>query len=1213
MSYIKIITISILVMLTAQHSFAANGQYDFGTISRDTTFAWSAQLPMYSPSVSLYFKTAKKMYVSIELNGTINCVQDMSQGLNIQVGTYRLDSQRLPAGNYFVSGVVAYNILDKYPYAHVQLKFMETLPSPSKPDDEADYSSLPNVFPNELDNYICAYEPTSPSSSMSRNVSSNIVNRFYYDAFGRKVETVMSSFSPTKRDVVTLYGYDHYGRESENWKAAEFVWDDACDNGYVYPDDIQKEAIDFYNDSCPYSRTVYEHSPLNRSCGELGMGYNWRKNGRNKSVEYLFSDDQLTCIRWEEKGNVFYNLGAYGLGDISVVKHTDEDGNITYEFIDDEGRKILQRRQCQGLDHDTYYLYDKAGNLRYILPPAFSTYPSSLDEESKEMEDFAYMYVYDDRKRCVKMKLPGCEWTYNIYDRGDNLAFVQDGELRKRGEWRFCIYDKNKRPCLEGVCKNHFNVDEISELDVSATYTGANTFGYRVDGMSLTSPRLLNANYYDDYSFLGTGNGHYVANGLLTSSLSAVLADESESRYLTTVYYYDGKGRIVEQVSGNVMGGTDRSLNSYTFRGNLKERQVVHELGGKTIKETYSYNYDHVERLTGVSYSLDGSNPVLLASYTYDKVGRLQGEVLGERVPVSYGYNVRDWQTVMSSSVFSQNLFFECGAPQDVDVSNSYNGNISAVYWKQGEKAQAYSYTYDGLDRLLYADHLDYSTSDEKYSTEYEYDKNGNVTYLMRQGMADSSTNTLQKLYFTYDGNQLVDVRNDAKVSTRKGDSTIGTIASSSDKCGREYNANGSVTKEADKGIVSIDYNLLNLPERITFKNGNSISYQYSGKGEKLMVAYKTAPTMVSPLSETMNLGSLLAPDSYVYDTLSYCGNFIYRNGRLLRVLNEKGFATPTSNSYDLHYFVKDYLGNVRVVTDANGNVEQSIDYYPFGSVIAESINAEMQPYLYNGKELDRMNGLDWYDYGARMYESDGIRWGQMDPLAASTPDVTPYGYCGNNPVRRIDYKGMFYGDYYDSKGNLLGNDGIDDEKIYVMRTTRTSFDSYGDAPVKNISRKHAKAAAREIREYSGDATHDFSDAQKSFVELDGSSDIRKVVVSCIKDDGTGETSDNNNREYGMNFEKKNPVKVYSKLGDIAKPDGHFVSVEVAIHPDLATIHSHPSGNIIPNLQPAPSVQDVANGLDNCNSYVIDMANKMVYIYNKTGILSSFPLNIYTK
>lgn len=164
------------------------------------------------------------------------------------------------------------------------------------------------------------------------------------------------------------------------------------------------------------------------------------------------------------------------------------------------------------------------------------------------------------------------------------------------------------------------------------------------------------------------------------------------------------------------------------------------------------------------------------------------------------------------------------------------------------------------------------------------------------------------------------------------------------------------------------------------------------------------------------------------------------------------------------------------------------------------------------------------------------------------------------------------------------------------MRTTKTAFESYGEAPVNNIPRKQAKAAANEIREFNGDSTHDFSEAQKSFVELDGNSDIRKEVLTCIKDDGTGGKSDNNNREYGMNFEKKDPIKVYSKPGDIAKPGGHLVSVDVAIHPDLVTIHSHPSGTIIPNLQPAPSAQDVTYGLGNSNSYVIDMSNKIVYI-----------------
>ena len=33
---------------------------------------------------------------------------------------------------------------------------------------------------------------------------------------------------------------------------------------------------------------------------------------------------------------------------------------------------------------------------------------------------------------------------------------------------------------------------------------------------------------------------------------------------------------------------------------------------------------------------------------------------------------------------------------------------------------------------------------------------------------------------------------------------------------------------------------------------------------------------------------------------------------------------------------------------------------------MANSTNHNQQRYKYNGKELDRMHGLDWYDYGAR-------------------------------------------------------------------------------------------------------------------------------------------------------------------------------------------------------------------------------------------------------
>ena len=65
------------------------------------------------------------------------------------------------------------------------------------------------------------------------------------------------------------------------------------------------------------------------------------------------------------------------------------------------------------------------------------------------------------------------------------------------------------------------------------------------------------------------------------------------------------------------------------------------------------------------------------------------------------------------------------------------------------------------------------------------------------------------------------------------------------------------------------------------------------------------------------------------------------------------------------------YSGNVRVVANQNGEVDQMNHYSTYGGLMGESINSDAQPYKYNGKELDRHSGLDWYDYGARWY--DGI------------------------------------------------------------------------------------------------------------------------------------------------------------------------------------------------------------------------------------------------
>ena len=68
--------------------------------------------------------------------------------------------------------------------------------------------------------------------------------------------------------------------------------------------------------------------------------------------------------------------------------------------------------------------------------------------------------------------------------------------------------------------------------------------------------------------------------------------------------------------------------------------------------------------------------------------------------------------------------------------------------------------------------------------------------------------------------------------------------------------------------------------------------------------------------------------------------------------------------------------------------------------------NASLQPYKYNGKELDLMHGLNTYDYGARQYYSIVGRWDRIDRMAEKKPWQSPYVYGRNNPIRFVDPDG---------------------------------------------------------------------------------------------------------------------------------------------------------------------------------------------------------------
>ena len=234
----------------------------------------------------------------------------------------------------------------------------------------------------------------------------------------------------------------------------------------------------------------------------------------------------------------------------------------------------------------------------------------------------------------------------------------------------------------------------------------------------------------------------------------------------------------------------------------------------------------------------------------------------------------------------------------------------------------------------------------------------------------------IDDLTYTYSGNQLTKVE-DATGNTagfNNGASTANEYV---------YDNNGNLTKDSNKGITNIAYNSLNLPSTVTFTDGSTIVYSYAADGTKLRTVHTINGTTT---------------------TKDYCSNVVYENGAQKMLLTEEGYVDLSVTTPAYYYYLKDHQGNNRVVLSSGGTAVEVNHYYPFGGIFASTGN--VQPYKYNGKEVDTKKGLNWHDYGARHYDAALGRWLVVDPLAEKSQEFSPYSYCLNNPIKFIDPDG---------------------------------------------------------------------------------------------------------------------------------------------------------------------------------------------------------------
>jgi len=776
----------------------------------------------------------------------------------------------------------------------------------------------------------------------------------YFDGLGRPFQTVLKKVTASNSNLVTLQEYDVAGRAVNSWlpivSSAE----------YVAPAAFKSSAPSNYgNDSRPYGQPVYEASPLNRTVKEYGPGAAWH-GGHSVNTDYLANSTanaQLNCINYGvSSAGALTSNGSYASGQLSVIKTTDEDLNVSYTFTDEMGHVVLTRQMKGSETHDTYYVYDDKSNLCFVLQPMY--------QSSANLDLYAFQYKYDGRNRCIWKKLPGAGYMEMVYDNADRLVFSQDGNQRAltSGNWTYYKYDGLNRLTEQGTCTNKVTTSGTNVL-VQHFY---DSYAFR------SQAGFNNSNFPDDAS----GNG----KGALTASVATVLGSSNK---IYTAYYYDIKGRVAKTVQSNLLGGYDVTATIYTFTDKPATVTHTHTASGKpTRTEMYTYSYNHADRLLKVEHTLGGTK-ITLADYAYDNLGRLQSKSLHGSATnkLTYAYNVRGWLTGISGSKFTQNLYYNTGTG-----TAKYNGSISSMTWKAGNEStiRGYKFTYDGLSRLMnatYGETAGINTNTNRFSENVTaYDKNGNIKTLQRYGQtAASGYGLIDNLTFTLGGNLLNRVDDAAAASAYGGGFEFKDGVKQANEY--TYDSNGNLTKDLNKGISTITYNVLNLPNMVTFSDGSTIAYTYGADGTKLKTVHKTGSTTT---------------------TTDYCGNVVYENDVQKLLLTDEGYVTLSDGKY--HYYLKDHQGNNRVVINQSGTVEEANHYYPFGGVFASSGN--VQPYKYNGKEYDSKKGLNWYDYGARHYDAVLGRFTTNDRFAEKYYSMSPYQYGANSPVGNIDVNG---------------------------------------------------------------------------------------------------------------------------------------------------------------------------------------------------------------
>ncbi len=218
------------------------------------------------------------------------------------------------------------------------------------------------------------------------------------------------------------------------------------------------------------------------------------------------------------------------------------------------------------------------------------------------------------------------------------------------------------------------------------------------------------------------------------------------------------------------------------------------------------------------------------------------------------------------------------------------------------------------------------------------------------------------------------------------------------------YDASGNpVTIDGEAVGRSMTYDSDNrLREIMDYRKNIMSRYTYNHTGERAVKRYGAFESMAvngAPVGSKLDANAKYSAYVSPYYVENGSGT---KSGAFSKHYYAGSDRIASKTADDAYFYFTDHLGSTTHITDRSGDVAQYAAYTPYGSLFREY--RSVQPYKFNGKELDQETG--YYYYGARYYDPSTALWLGTDPLKHKYPGIGAYVYCAGNPVRYVDPDG---------------------------------------------------------------------------------------------------------------------------------------------------------------------------------------------------------------